>query len=154
MHTFQNNFLKKIQQCKHIEGQLIFPSQPNFFNLFEFSATKNPLNNQYLPHLSSENCEINFIKSTSRRAFQQQQEHPPNSITIVSFHFIYFSLRKWFHNQQLPHVAPKSLEPNQCTPTLIQSLLKTPRVQMKHHGLGDLCMTNKTKQNKTRYLAS
>ncbi len=47
-----------------------FPSTPNFCSLFEFLAT-NPLKNQYLRHLSCENCEIKSIKSYSRRAFQQ-----------------------------------------------------------------------------------
>ncbi len=35
-----------------------------------------PLKNQYLPYFSSENGEINSIKSDLPRAFQQHQEHP------------------------------------------------------------------------------
>jgi hypothetical protein len=38
---------------------------------------QNTLKNQYLPHLSSENYGINYIKSHSPRAFQQHQEHTP-----------------------------------------------------------------------------
>ncbi len=31
----------KIQQCEYIDGSTdVFPSKPNFCNLFEFSATK------------------------------------------------------------------------------------------------------------------
>jgi len=37
---------------------------------------QNYLKNQYLPHLNSENCGINFIKSDLLRAFQQGQEQP------------------------------------------------------------------------------
>ncbi len=44
----------------HIEGSTDFSFQTQFCNFFEFS-----LKNQYLPHLSSENCEINSIKSHS-----------------------------------------------------------------------------------------
>jgi hypothetical protein len=58
-----------------LKTQLIFLSKHKFFNLFEF-LLKNPLKNQYLPHLSSENCEVKLIKSDSSRAFpQQRQEH-------------------------------------------------------------------------------
>jgi hypothetical protein len=35
---------------------------------------QNPLQNQYLPQLNSEDSEINSIKSNSPRAFQQHQE--------------------------------------------------------------------------------
>jgi hypothetical protein len=35
---------------------------------------QNPLKNQYLPQLNSEDCEINSIKSNSPRALQQHQE--------------------------------------------------------------------------------
>jgi hypothetical protein len=46
------------------------------------------LKNQYLPHLNSENCEINFIKSDSLRAFQKGEEQPQNFTTIFSFNFV------------------------------------------------------------------
>jgi hypothetical protein len=42
-----------------LKAQLILLSKPNFYNLQQ----QNPLINQYLSHLSFENCEINFIKS-------------------------------------------------------------------------------------------
>jgi hypothetical protein len=35
---------------------------------------QNPLKNQYLPQLNSQDCEINSIKSNSPRAFQKLQE--------------------------------------------------------------------------------
>jgi len=58
-----------------LRAQLNFPSKPKFCNLFGFPGIKS-IKNQYLPHLTSENCEINFIKSDSPRAFQQHQERP------------------------------------------------------------------------------
>jgi hypothetical protein len=45
---------------------------------------QNPLTNQYLPHLSSENCEMNSIKSDSLRAFQQFTKNTSQFQYIVS----------------------------------------------------------------------
>jgi hypothetical protein len=56
-----------------LKAQLIFPSKLNFCKLFEFLTTKS-FKNQYLPQLSSENCEVNSIKFDSSSAFQQHQE--------------------------------------------------------------------------------
>jgi hypothetical protein len=55
-----------------LKAQLIFPSKPNFFNLFQFSVTRS-IQNQYLLHLNFEICGINSIKSNSPRVFQQDQ---------------------------------------------------------------------------------
>jgi hypothetical protein len=76
-----------------------FLPNPIFWNL---GLEQNPLKKiQYLPHLSSENCEINSIKSHSPRPFQQNQEqqYPPPPNSVFSFHFIWFSVKKWFNNQ-------------------------------------------------------
>jgi len=51
-----------------LRTELIFHSKPNFCNLFEFQQ-QNPLKNQYHAHPSSENCEINSIKSDLMCAF-------------------------------------------------------------------------------------
>jgi len=48
-----------------------------FWNLFEFSAAKRHLKNQYLPHPKSKSYQINSIKSWSSRSFQQYQRHFP-----------------------------------------------------------------------------
>jgi hypothetical protein len=63
------------QVLNMLRAQMIFPPKPNFRNLFEFSATKFT-QNQYLPHLRFENCEINSVKSHSLKAFQQHEECP------------------------------------------------------------------------------
>jgi len=78
---------------------------------------QNSLKNQYLPHLSSEHCEINSIKSDSPRAFQQHQEHPHvpiqfSVLILFNFHWENDSIINSFHT-----VAPNSLKPSQCTPT-------------------------------------
>jgi hypothetical protein len=39
----------------------------NFIAIWSNFQQQIPLSKQYLPHLSSENCEINFIKSDSAR---------------------------------------------------------------------------------------
>jgi hypothetical protein len=59
-----------------LTAQPIFPSKPKFCICFLNFQQQNPLKNQYLPHNSSENCEIKFIKSDLPRAFQNYQEHP------------------------------------------------------------------------------
>jgi hypothetical protein len=72
-------------------AQLIFLSEPNFCNLFEFLGTKSThksiSSTDTHTHLSSENCEINSIKSDSLKAFQQPRM-PPNSNTVFSLDFI------------------------------------------------------------------
>jgi hypothetical protein len=49
---------------------------------------QNPLTNQYLSHLSSENCEIKSIKSDFPRTFREHQECPQNFNTVFSFNSI------------------------------------------------------------------
>jgi hypothetical protein len=113
-----------------LRAQLIFPSKPSF-------QQQNPVKNQYLPHLISESCEINSIKSYLL-AFQQQQEVPQISIQfsvsiLFSFHWKNGSIINNFHT-----VAPKSVKPSQCTPT--HSLRAFQRYQergMKRHNLKD-----------------
>jgi hypothetical protein len=58
-----------------LKAQTNFPSKPNFCNFVKFWQ-QNPLKNQYLPHLRSNNCEINSIKSELSKAFPQHQEDP------------------------------------------------------------------------------
>jgi hypothetical protein len=77
---------------------------------------QNLLENQYLPHLSSENCEVNSIESDSLRAFQQHQEQPQIPIhfavlILLSFHRENDSIINSFHT-----IAPNSLKSSQCTP--------------------------------------
>jgi hypothetical protein len=64
----------------------IFPN--SISAIFLNSQQQNPLMNQYLSQLSSENCEINSIRSDSLRAFQQHQESPQIPILKNYFDFI------------------------------------------------------------------
>jgi len=82
-----------------LRAQLIFPSKPSFFWQFvKKFQQQNSLKNQYLPQLSSENSEINSIKSDSPKAFQQHQEHLKIPVQFsVSIYIV--SLKKWFNNQ-------------------------------------------------------
>jgi len=77
--------------CEHIEGSTTFSFQTQFFAICLNFQQQNPLKCQYLRHLSSENCEINFIKSGSMRAFQQHQNAPQiriqfSVLILFSFH--------------------------------------------------------------------
>jgi hypothetical protein len=85
---FQNWKFLNSAMWEYIEGSTDFSfREPNFCNLFEILATKYTLKNQYLPHLSSENCEINFIKCELLRSFQQHWECPqiPIQFSISNF---------------------------------------------------------------------
>jgi len=68
-----------------LKVQLIFPFKPNFCNLLNFQW-QNPLKNPYLPHLTSEHCEINSIKSNLPKAFQWHQEHHQIPIQFQLFY--------------------------------------------------------------------
>ncbi len=94
--------------------------------IFTFSAIclnfqqQNTLKNQDLPHLSSENCKTNSVKSNSPRAFQQHQEYPQIPIQFsVSILFRF----QWENDSiinSIHTVAPKSLQPNRCTCTHLE----------------------------------
>jgi hypothetical protein len=70
-----NTFRIKKTYVNTLRAQLIFPSKPSFFAICLNFQQQNSLKNQYLPQLSSENCEINSIKFDSPKAFQKHQEH-------------------------------------------------------------------------------
>jgi len=107
---------------------------------------QDPLKENYLPHLSFENCEINSIEFDSPRASQQHQECFKILIIFLvwilfNFHWEYASIINSFHI-----IAPNILKPSWCeTPTNWELSQKTV-CNMKCHGLGDLSTTNKTKQ--------
>jgi hypothetical protein len=74
-----------------LKAQPIFPLPNPIFAIQLNFQQQNPLKNQYFSHLSSENYEINSIKSDSLRAFQQHQEHPQipmqfSASILFSFH--------------------------------------------------------------------
>jgi len=100
-----------------LRAQLIFPSKPNFCNLFEFPATKST-QTSISSHLSSENCKINSVKSDWWRAFQQHQRRFQIAIwfsvsILFNFHWENGSIINSFYT-----VAPNTIKPSQCTPTL------------------------------------
>ncbi len=91
----------------------------------------------------------NSIKSDSLRAFQQHQEHNTPKFqyifsVLILFHWANGSMINSFHT-----VTSKSLKPSWCTPThSLRAFQRYQELCMKQCGLGDLNMTNKTKQNK------
>jgi len=99
-----------------LRAQLIFTYKPKFCNLFEFPQQIS-LKNQYLSHLSSENCEIISTRSDSWGAFQQHQQHPQIpmqfSVSILfSSHWENGSIINSFQT-----VAPNSPKLSWCTLT-------------------------------------
>ncbi len=159
------------QVWTQLRAQLIFPSKPKFCNLFKFAATKSTPKSISFHTFSDENCEINSIKSGLRIAFQQLQEHLQIPIgfsvsILFRFHWENGPIINSFHTG-----ATNGLKPSCCTTTHQElsedtestawsamvweiSTWQTKQNQtallcgMEHHGLGDLSMTNKTKQNK------
>jgi hypothetical protein len=123
-----------------------FLPNPIFLNF----QKQNPLKNQYLPHLSSENCEISSIKSDLLRAFQQHQEHaqiPIQMLVLIlcNFHWENHSTINSFHT-----VAPNSLQ----TKSLVHPYSSRAFWRYQEHGheaiwsgLGDPIAP---KQNKTK----
>jgi hypothetical protein len=74
-------------KCAHIEGSTDFSFQTQFLQFFRIFSNKIHSKNQYLPHLSSENCEINSIKPETLRAFQLSNIIKSASIFQYSFEF-------------------------------------------------------------------
>jgi hypothetical protein len=74
-----------------IEGSTDFSFQTQFLQFVELPATKSTLKNQHLSHLSSENCEINSIKSDWLRAFHQHHQERPQQIPMQFSVSILFS---------------------------------------------------------------
>jgi hypothetical protein len=70
--NFQNLNLQVLPR-----SQLIFPSKTWFFGIYFNFQWQKSLENQYLPHSESKSYQINSIKSSSSRSFQQHQRHIP-----------------------------------------------------------------------------
>jgi len=134
-----------------LRAQLIFPSKTNFCNLFEF-----PITNSTQKSISSTpslwNCEINFIKFDSPKAFQQHQECPQFSIyfsisILFNFPWKNGSIINSFHT-----IDPNNLKPSRRTfKLLINNFLKIPRAW---HKVPWFKRSYHDNLNKTNYLAS
>jgi hypothetical protein len=55
---------------EHIKGSTKFSFQTHFLQSAWSFNKQNPLKNQYLPHISSENCEIKSIRFYLSKVFQ------------------------------------------------------------------------------------
>jgi hypothetical protein len=92
------NTFKKKHMWTHWVLNWFFLPNPVVLAICLSFQQQNSLKNQYLPQLSSENSEINSIKSDSPKAFQQHQEHLKIPVQFsVSIYIV--SLKKWFNNQ-------------------------------------------------------
>jgi hypothetical protein len=116
--------------------------------IFKFFHQNISLKNQYLPHLSSENCEINSIQSDSSRAFQQHQECPQISIQFSFFILFYLHWKIGSIINSFQTVAPNNLKPSQCT--LAHEELSHTKNATWSRVVWEISLW----QNKTNYLAS
>jgi hypothetical protein len=133
------------QVCEHIEDSTDFSFKTHFSQFFLNFQQQNPFKNQYMSHLSSENCERNFIKPDSPRAFQNTKKHPQISThfsvsILFSFHWENGSIINSFHNHSSKQSQTKSMHHYS-----LRAFSRYRESSMKHCGLGDL---NMTKQNK------
>jgi len=119
-----------------LRAQLIFPSKPNFDNLFELPK-QNPLKKLISSTPWLWNCEINSIRFDLLRAFQQHRE-----CTQIL-------LKKWFNNNSFHTIDPKSLKPSWCTPTHWELFEDTKSVAWS-----TMVWNISAWQNKTNYLVS
>jgi len=120
-HIFRIKNLK-LWQCEHIESSTEFSFQTQFFAIYLSFQRQSSLKNQYLLHLSSQDCEINSIKSDASKAFQERPQIPIQfSVSILSS----------FHWENDPIInsflvlAPNRLKPSGCNPLFIKSFPKT-----------------------------
>jgi hypothetical protein len=140
-------------KCEHIEGSTDFSFQTQFLQIVWISSNKIYSKNQYLPHLSSENCEIKSIKSESPRAFQ---EHPQISIhclfsILFIFHWENGSIINSFHIE-----APNGLKPSWCAPYSSRAFQWYKEHSMKHQTVSnqiDVPPTRKELSNDTKSIA-
>ncbi len=132
----------------------IFLPSPIFAICLNFQQ-QNSLKNQYLSHLSSENCQINSIKSDSLRAFRQHQEWPQIPLqfsvsALFSFYWESGSIINSFHT-----IAPNSLKPSWGTPThwkLFEDTKSTTWRTVAWKISAWQTKENKTEQNKPKQL--
>jgi hypothetical protein len=135
-----------LPECEHIwRFNWFFLPNPIFAICLNFQQ-QNPLQDQYLSHLSSENCEINSIKSDSLRDFQQHQECFQISIgfsvlILFNFHWENGSIINSFHTGR-----PNSLKPSWCTPTHQELSKDTKSATWSTMVWKILAWQNKTKQ--------
>ncbi len=138
-----------------LRAQQIFPFQTQFFSIGLNFQQQNPLQNQCLPHRSSENCEIEFyfLKSDSQRPFQKNTKNTPQ-IPIqfsVTIRFIVFIEKKGSIINSFQTIAPNGLKSNQsqCTPmnNASRAFQKYPRAR---HEVSWFERSEPDKQNKTK----
>ncbi len=129
-----NYLASQIDQCNlclgmnTFEGSTDFSFQTQVLQFVSIFSNENPFNDQYLLHLCSENCEINFGNSNSPRAFQQHREHFQIPLQFSVSILFTFSLKKMFQ-QSIPSrtVAPNNLKPSWCNPTYQEIFKNTKR---------------------------
>ncbi len=104
-HISQNDMITKQlcclchwPKCEHNEGSSDFSFPNPILAICLNFQEQNPFQNQYLPPLSSEDCEINSIKFDSSRALQYHQECLQISIQFSVLILFNFHLKKWFNN--------------------------------------------------------
>ncbi len=140
-----------IRQCAKIKGSTdYYFFLPNPILAIHLNVQhKIHSKNQYVPHLCSENCGINSIKSDLPRAFQQHQEQPQIPIQFSVLILFNFHWRKWFNNQWLPHHSSKESQTKWMYLLLIKSF---PTVYTRSMAWSTMIILGRVsaQQNKTR----
>ncbi len=144
--TFLGLKISKFTNVNTFRVQLIFPSKPNFCNLFEIFSNKIHWKINIFHTLALKIVKLAQLNLTPRGLFNNTKNAPQipiqfSVLILFNFHWIINS----FHT-----LAPKSLKQVNA-PLLIKSFPKIPRVQ---HEAMSFRWSQHDKQNKTNYLVS
>ncbi len=96
--------------------QLIFPSKTWFLGIYLNFQQQKSLENQYLPHSESKSYQINSIKSSSSRSFQQHQRDVPIPSKFSARIYFNFQWRNHSIFKNFCTASPTVVEPSWCTP--------------------------------------
>jgi hypothetical protein len=87
-----------------------------FLEFIWIFSSRNHFKIKYLSHLESKSYQVNSIKSSSSRSFQQHQRHIPIPPKNFSYDLILISAEKSFDIQELLRTSPDVMEPSPCAP--------------------------------------
>jgi hypothetical protein len=129
--------------------QLIFPFQNLvFWNLFEFSATRNQFKINISPHSESKSYQINSIKNPARWDIfpNNTQRHIPIPLKFSATILISFNFQWRNHSifKNFLHCKSKCHGTKPMHPSFVQSFQKAPKTRSKHLGSVDLITTKQT----------
>jgi hypothetical protein len=122
------NWMRSLQVLPR--HQLIFPSKTWFFEIYLNFQQRKSLKNKYRLHSESKSYQINFIKSSSSRSFQQHQRHIPIPLKFSATILFYFIFSEKIIQYSRAFAVEVQTSWNQAQALLlVKSFPKTPRTR-------------------------